>query len=521
EPAVDPLIEALSDEDHQVREGAAKALGDIGEPAVDSLIEALSDEDHQVREGAAKALGDIGDFRAVDLLIEALDDENIWVVVASIEALVHIGESAIDSLIEALGNENVRIKNRAVSILGDIGEPAVGPLVEALSDESPIVKKMAAKALMEIGPLGMMSILGLSGDDASYEDVIAVLIDALGNENNRMESAILILGQLGEPAVEPLIEALKDFRVRKRAEDVLTMIGNASFIPTVNSLLKSEDADLQDIGAGIIQGLAEQLEGESGIDPTIDIVHMGYMDKKSLREIVLTDAYSISCALALYYLGEVFNDVGFLEDHMFDEIDGELYVKDREFSKLEIAAILNTNIPSELEWWGKLANKDERLKYVELVLKGDFVDERNYIAKDRAWLCVQYAVQAVINFNGYDKEFFADQEVFEEYGAGYVITPISYGIPLYFAVSPGHAFNAAFIGDGEISDNLRDWILIEPMDDDFSPNYFGSDYIEIYRDDIFFMPDMGFLIDSITGTTIQVDVTDYFYGADRTKEGSS
>ncbi|MDP8254053.1 MAG: HEAT repeat domain-containing protein, partial [Candidatus Kaelpia aquatica] len=70
---IDLFIENL---DSRVERGLIEALSYIGEPAVDPLIEALSDEDHQVREGAAKALGDIGDLRAVDPLIEALSDED-------------------------------------------------------------------------------------------------------------------------------------------------------------------------------------------------------------------------------------------------------------------------------------------------------------------------------------------------------------------------------------------------------------------------------------------------------------
>ena len=74
EPAVEPLIQALKDEDSFVREGAAEALGKIGDKrAVEPLINALKDEDRDVREAAAEALGEIGDKRAVEPLIHVLD----------------------------------------------------------------------------------------------------------------------------------------------------------------------------------------------------------------------------------------------------------------------------------------------------------------------------------------------------------------------------------------------------------------------------------------------------------------
>ncbi len=55
EKAVDPLIEALKDEDSDVRRSAAEALGAMkSEKAVDPLIEALKDKTWTIR-------GTIGD----------------------------------------------------------------------------------------------------------------------------------------------------------------------------------------------------------------------------------------------------------------------------------------------------------------------------------------------------------------------------------------------------------------------------------------------------------------------------
>jgi len=57
-PAVDALIEALRDEDTDVREQVAWALGMIrDERAIDALKAAAKDEDADVREQATWALG--------------------------------------------------------------------------------------------------------------------------------------------------------------------------------------------------------------------------------------------------------------------------------------------------------------------------------------------------------------------------------------------------------------------------------------------------------------------------------
>lgn len=50
---------------------------DQGVRAVDPLIQALKDEDDDVREAAADALGDIGDGRAVEPLTQALNDKDV------------------------------------------------------------------------------------------------------------------------------------------------------------------------------------------------------------------------------------------------------------------------------------------------------------------------------------------------------------------------------------------------------------------------------------------------------------
>lgn len=116
EPAVEPLIKTLEDEDENVRYGAVDALGRIGDPravepliktlgdkevgraawsalskmgrpAVKPLIKALKDEDPRVREGAARALGELSDPRAIEPLEKALEDKNRSVFWAASDAL--------------------------------------------------------------------------------------------------------------------------------------------------------------------------------------------------------------------------------------------------------------------------------------------------------------------------------------------------------------------------------------------------------------------------------------------------
>lgn len=72
---VEPLITVLGDEVWRVREGAATALGEIGDKrAVEPLLAALRDKHEQVQAAAALALGGLDDQRVVEPLIAALRD---------------------------------------------------------------------------------------------------------------------------------------------------------------------------------------------------------------------------------------------------------------------------------------------------------------------------------------------------------------------------------------------------------------------------------------------------------------
>ncbi|MFB0544704.1 MAG: HEAT repeat domain-containing protein, partial [Asgard group archaeon] len=57
ERVVEPLIEALKDEDNVVRMVAASTLSKIGDTrSIEALTQALKDEDEEVRKAAKKAL---------------------------------------------------------------------------------------------------------------------------------------------------------------------------------------------------------------------------------------------------------------------------------------------------------------------------------------------------------------------------------------------------------------------------------------------------------------------------------
>jgi len=226
EPTVEPLVDALKDEHIDVRD-ASPILAWIGKPAVEPLIRALEEESPIVRARAALVLGKIGDMQALQQLASTLDDQDKDVRRAGAWALGRIGDAqAFEPLAEALKDEDAGVRLRAVWALGQIGDRrAVGPLGGALNDEDTSVRLRGVWALAQVR-------------DADAE-VATALTRALTGENGVVKQTIAILVLIGEPAVEPLIGALKDenMHVRRGAAEVLGRIKDARAVePLIHAL---------------------------------------------------------------------------------------------------------------------------------------------------------------------------------------------------------------------------------------------------------------------------------------------
>jgi len=190
--AVEPLIKAFVDMNEQVRHSAAEAVGRIGEPAIEPLSRALSDD--MLQRQAARALGKIGSARAIELLIRAFrtDDWGFQLLVSDV--LAQTGERAVEPLIQALQHEFGSIRKGAAMGLGKIrSAKVVEPLVQALKDYDLGVKQEALSALVEIG-----------------EPAVELLIQAAGDSETH-SSAVMALANIADPrAFDVLTQALND-----------------------------------------------------------------------------------------------------------------------------------------------------------------------------------------------------------------------------------------------------------------------------------------------------------------------
>jgi len=156
EPAVEPLILALEDEDPSVQKRAAESLRGIGDRrAVEPFIAVLNKGESAARLEAAKGLGQFRDPRAIESLIQALKYDHWDVRKEAVESLKKIEGGvgkAIEFLSMALNEEEAwNIRENITWALGEMEDKrAIETLITALKDEDRSVRKSAAWSLRKI-----------------------------------------------------------------------------------------------------------------------------------------------------------------------------------------------------------------------------------------------------------------------------------------------------------------------------------------------------------------------------------
>jgi len=182
------LIEALKDQDEDVRWLAAQHLGSIdpGEGAVQPLCDVLKNKQEgvRVRASAAYSLGRIrADIRAaVPALSEALDSEDALLRVNAAASLVKIEPSlnkeSLKILLGGLKDSRKYVRNSSIRAIGQMGQDAreaVPELARALKDEDKWCRLAAAHALE------------MMGSDA--KEAVPALYEALKDEDERLREA--------------------------------------------------------------------------------------------------------------------------------------------------------------------------------------------------------------------------------------------------------------------------------------------------------------------------------------------
>jgi HEAT repeat protein len=89
--AVEPLIQALRDEDNMVSSLAVNALVKIGNAAVPALIEVVKHAPQSARIHALRALAEIRDHRAIPVMMKVMEEDSVLLQHWAKEGLDRLG----------------------------------------------------------------------------------------------------------------------------------------------------------------------------------------------------------------------------------------------------------------------------------------------------------------------------------------------------------------------------------------------------------------------------------------------
>jgi HEAT repeat protein len=152
EHAIPPLISALQDTQPEVAAGAIWALRMLkAQQAVAPLAKIFEDAEHPLREDAVRALARLGG-EAWPRLIRYLREGDVATRRMIVDGVgwVRRDSGGADLLLLALKDEDVQVRRRAAQRLHRSEVPqAVAPLIEALQDDDPDVAAAAARALVK------------------------------------------------------------------------------------------------------------------------------------------------------------------------------------------------------------------------------------------------------------------------------------------------------------------------------------------------------------------------------------
>lgn len=205
--AIPPLIEALFDEDPEIRYLAAKSLRYAKDQrTVTPLNACLLDVDPKVRQEAVEGLRRRRDPRILDPLVHCLQDDSPGVRRTAACALGELGDQAARDALEQCKNDDDRdVRDAAARSLGMLGpDPRTDPHI-LIRSRDPIKRSTALAAL------------GEGRDEADLELITGALNDE--DAGVRRTAAEALCGFSNHGAVQPLLNALADTdeNVRKYA----------------------------------------------------------------------------------------------------------------------------------------------------------------------------------------------------------------------------------------------------------------------------------------------------------------
>ena len=138
EAAIDPLIEATTDENAQVRFKAAEILGNMGNVAFDRLVSKFESETGKNKRFLAFALKETNNEKAIPLFAQAVSDEDFGVRKVSIRALGGLqAHDELDTIAKGLDDEDWGVRLAAIYACADLAsDDSIALIKKARRDES-------------------------------------------------------------------------------------------------------------------------------------------------------------------------------------------------------------------------------------------------------------------------------------------------------------------------------------------------------------------------------------------------
>jgi HEAT repeat protein len=248
---------------------ARKSIVNMGPAVVDDLLEALPGKYWIVQRGIGSTLPLFGEG-GFSILTHNLQSHTKPLVrrycaQALGEMKSALGGMDVKPLIDALNDKEWTVRNQAAFALGKLGDPeAIQPLLRSLQkDQDDDVRRNAIIALKKIigGQTGM-------SDPPMMKEAIKPLIKTLHHTHHRVRFPVAeCLVAIGEPAVEPLIKALKkskDYESRNLMIRILGEIGGEEVMKELLKLLEDKDwairgAAAEALGKSVNQKILEDL----------------------------------------------------------------------------------------------------------------------------------------------------------------------------------------------------------------------------------------------------------------------
>lgn len=239
--AIPVLANALKGSNRDLRQAAAEALGRIGDQAaIEPLVEALTDQDQWVREAALYALNLLNWKPANDLEVVLKA-----VILQRWDNAVVFDSLAVEPLVMMLNCEDPQAVKSAIGALAQIGDQRVtDPFRTMLRHPAKVVRTAAAQGLRMLGWLP---------SDAKESVLQAIELEDWST-----------VSQHGASAVEPLVTAIKEnYQNRELCDAAAGALANISDGRAVKSLLGySRDGQLAEAIIMALTNLIEQNPGD-------------------------------------------------------------------------------------------------------------------------------------------------------------------------------------------------------------------------------------------------------------------